>query len=360
MPKSKVSPTKGLACNGVGEAFKKTIINRNALGDNDVELEIKFCGISHQDVHALNNDAGTTTFPLIPGHEITGVVIEVGDNVERFEVGDTVAVGPLVESCGACTVCANDEQQYCPERTLTYDDVIKHGSVATNTGHTFGGYSKKITVPEKFLINIPDALPLQLAAPLLCAGASMYSALKHFGAGSGGIRVGIVGVGGLGHLGIKLAIAMGNDVTAISTTPSKENACKEMGCKQFILSTDQQVMQDGGNSLDLIFNTNSAPHQCSVYLPLLACSGTIVNLGSNLEPQNIDLQMVASNRLSVAGSTFAGLGEVQECVDFCTVKEIKPEIEIVAGEEKLKEIIDFLAIKNDTMKRYVLDIANTF
>jgi len=215
-------------------------------------------------------------------------------------------------------------------------------------------------VHERYIIKIPDALPLHLAAPLLCAGVSIYSALKHFGAGSGGKRIGILGIGGLGHMGVKFAVAMGNDVTAISTTSSKEADCKEMGAKQFVLSTDPKAMEEAGKSLDLIMNTIPVPHQCSDYLPLLAYGGTIVNLGFNPQPQVTDLQYLASNRYTIAGSKFAGLAETQECVDFCTVKEIKPDIELVAGEERLHEIFQKLAIKNDTVKRYVLDIANTF
>jgi len=359
MPRPKSISTKGLSCGGPGEPFKKTIINRNALGDDDVEMDIKYCGISHEDVHAVNNETGNTMYPLIPGHEIVGVVTDVGENVEKYEVGDTVAVGTVVEICDACSACSNDQQQFCQQKTLTYGDTIRHGLVSTNSGTTFGGYSKKITVHERFIIKIPDSLKLRRAAPLLCAGVSAYSALKHFGAATGGKKIGFVGIGGLGQLGVKLAVAMGNEVTAVSSTPSKETACEKMGAK-FVLSTDAEAMAEAGGTLDVVFDTISAPHQCGDYLQLLAFNGTLVNMGTNLEVQHTDVGLMESRRLGIAGSRHAGIGETQECVDFCCVKGIKPDVEVVTGEDALKEVFEKLTVKNDTVKRYVLDIAGTF
>jgi len=361
MPKPKSISTKGLSCGGPGESFKKSIINRNALGDDDVELDIKFCGISHEDVHAVNNDLGTTVYPLIPGHEIAGVVTDVGDNVEAFEVGDTVGVGVIVETCGACNLCTtDDQQQFCPKKTLTYGDAIKHNLVHTNSGNTFGGYSKKITVHERFVVKIPEKLPLHVAAPLLCSGAAAYSALKHFGVAAGGKRIGVLGIGGLGQMAVKLAVAMGNQVTAISSTANKKKACKAMGAMHFVLSTDSGAMEDAAGSLDVLLDTSSAPHQCSDYMSLLAHNGTFVNLGTNTEVQKTDLGLLESRRLTVGGSRHAGHGETQECVDFCTVKGIAPKVEVVAGEEKLQKVFEKLSAKNDSVKRFVLDIAATF
>jgi len=359
MNKSKMYPTKGLACNGPGEAFKKSIINRNALGDNDVEIDIKFCGISHDDVHAVNNDVGNTVYPLIPGHEIAGVVTEVGDNVEEFDVDDPVGVGAIIETClPSCTFCNNGDQQCCPQKTMTYGDVIKHGLVATNTGKTYGGYSKKITVNEKYVTKLPGSLPLENAAPLMCAGVSAFSALKRFGADSGGKKVGVVGIGGLGMIAIKLAAKMGNEVTAISTSPEKEAKCKKFGAAQFLLSSD--ITSDGSGSLDLILDTMSVPHQCSVFLPLLGYNGTLVNLGTNLQPQTTDVAYLMEKRIAVAGSRFGGLAETKECIKFCKSKKIVPEVEVVAGVERINEVYQMLTAKNGEAKRYVIDVANTF
>jgi len=348
--------TEAYACKALGSPFERMIIRRNECGVDDIEMDILYCGLCHTDVHYVKNQMGNTNYPLVPGHELAGVVTKVGENVEKFKIGDHVGVGCLVETCLNCAACKDEEEQLCEKGfTETYNTVPKYNMIKTNLGHTLGGYSRRTTVNEHFAIKIPQNYPLQCAGPIFCAGITMFSPLKQYGATVGGKRVGIAGIGGLGQMGIQLAAAMGNHVTAISTNPTKEENCKQLGAQKFLLVTDLEAMKEATKSFDLILNTISAPHQLSAYLPLLDRDGTLVQLGCVLEDHSLNQGILMFNRIKVAGSLIGGLKATQECMDLCAAKDIRPNVEIV-GVEKIDEVVEILDKKNDTVKRYVLDI----
>ena len=269
--------TQAWAKDGPKSSFQKIEIKRNVCGDEDVTFAVKFCGICHSDVHVAENHLDVpggkkTNYPCVPGHELAGVVTEVGRNVTKYKVGDMVGVGCLSDSCMACTSCAEGEEMWCAKgMTSTYDKETTHGHIATDSGWTFGGYSKSQTVNQKFILKIPAGYPLSAAGPVFCAGITMFSPLSYWGAKAGGMRVGIVGIGGLGQMGVQLAKAMGNKVTAISTSPSKEAAAREIGADNFVVSTDPDSMKKAVMSCDLILNTVSVNHEAAHYLSLLVC-----------------------------------------------------------------------------------------
>lgn len=337
-------------------AFAPLTIKRNLPGDDDVTFELKYCGICHTDVHIANNDMGSTHYPVVPGHELAGVVTAIGKNVTNFKVGDKVGVGCIVDSCLTCEACKGGDEHSCDNgMTMTYDSDIKHGHIATDSGYTYGGYSGSQTVNHKFLVKVPDSFPLDAAGPVFCAGITMYSPLAHWQATKGGKRVGIIGIGGLGQMGVRLAKAMGNEVTAISTSPNKEAAAKEIGADRFVVSTDPESMAAAANSLDLILNTVSAEHDLSHYLSLLRRDGTLVQLGLVLNPHPVQQMALMFKRLSVAGSIIGGIPQTQECMDFCAEHNIVPKVELIKA-DRLDEVYTALKAKNDGVIRYVLDI----
>jgi len=338
---------------------QKITIQRNECGPDDVKFEIFYCGICHTDVFTVMNYLGSTKYPSVPGHELAGIVSQVGANVQNFKVGDKVGVGYISESCLKCITCGKGQEHLCENEPVpTLDAYTKHGYIKTNSGYTFGGYSRMITLHHRFVVKIPDDFPLEYAGPIFCAGITMYSPLKHFGAARGGLRIGFAGIGGLGQMGIQLAVALGNEVTAISTSPRKEAKCKELGAKHFLVSTDEESMKKGSKSLDLILNTISVAHKIQTYLPLLAPSGTLVMIGFYPEPHSISQLELIPNRLSVAGSFVGSIPETQDCMDFCAKKGIKPQIEIITA-DKLDEVYTTLEKSNDSITRYVLDIKNS-
>jgi len=338
------------------QSFQKISIKRNLAGEDDVTFDLKYCGICHTDVHYANNDMGSTKYPCVPGHELAGVVSAVGANVTKFKVGDRVGVGCIVDSCLACDSCHEGLEHFCDKgMTMTYDADIKHGHISTDSGYTYGGYSASQTVNQRYLVKIPEGFPLEAAGPIFCAAITMYSPLNHWGALNGGKKVGIIGIGGLGQMGVRLAKAMGNEVTAISTSPNKEAAAKEIGADNFIVSTDPESMKGGANSLDLILNTVSASHQLSTYLPLLRRDGNLVQLGLVLSDHQIQQFPLMMKRVSVSGSLIGGLPETQDCMDFCGEHKIVPRLKLVTADQ-LPEVYANLAQKNDQIIRYVLDI----
>merc|ERR1719500_2623129 len=265
--------------------FEKLQISRNVAGEEDVTFAVKYCGICHTDVHIAGNDMGMTNYPCVPGHELAGVVTAVGRRVTKVKVGDAVGVGCVSDCCMNCPSCQEGEEHLCDNgMTGTYDSMIKHGHQKTDSGWTYGGYSASQTVHMRFIVKVPSGFPLEAAGPVFCAGITMFSPLCHWGAKQGGKRVGIVGIGGLGQMGVRLARAMGNSVTAISTSPSKEGAAREIGADKFVVSTSPESMKAAAASLDIILNTVSADHQVATYLPLLAKKGVIVQLGLVLAP----------------------------------------------------------------------------
>jgi len=336
--------------------FTKIEIKRNAAGVDDVTFDLKYCGICHTDVHYALNDMGMTNYPCVPGHELAGVVTVVGGNVTKYKVGDKVGVGCIVDSCMACSGCGGGEEQLCEKgMTMTYNDTTKHGHLATDSGYTYGGYSKSYTANQRYIVKIPDGFPLEAAGPVLCAGITMYSPLCYWKANKGGMRVGIIGIGGLGQMGVRLAKAMGNTVTAISTSPKKEAASKEIGADNFVVSTTPESMAAAGMSLDLILNTVSASHDLNHYLPLLANKGVLVQMGLVLTPHPVMQAPLMFRKLTIAGSLIGGLPETQDCIDFCAKHKIVPKIKIVTAAE-LSGVYKDLQTKNDSIVRNVLDI----
>jgi len=337
-------------------SFEKIEIQRNVCGDEDVTFDMKYCGICHTDVHISNNDMGRTNYPCVPGHELAGVVAAVGKNVTKFKVGDHVGVGCISDSCMKCDGCDVGEEHLCDGgMTGTYDGQIKHGHISTDRGWTYGGYSGSQTVHQRFIIKVPEGFPLEAAGPVFCAGITMYSPLCHWGVKAGGKRVGIIGIGGLGQMGVRLAKAMGNTVTAISTSPGKEAAAREIGADNFVISTDAASMAAAAKSVDLILNTVSADHQADHYLPLLANKGTLVQLGLVITPHQVCQLPLMMRNLSIAGSLIGGLPQTQECIDFCAEHKIVPRIKVVKSSD-LADVYKQLSSKNDAIIRNVLDI----
>lgn len=341
------------------DSFKPIKIQRSDVGPDDVKFDVLFCGICHTDVHFGNDDMGISKWPLVPGHELAGVVTAVGANVKSVTVGDRVGVGCIVDSCMNCGQCDKSEEQYCEKgMTMTYSSDIQHGHLATDTGFTYGGYSGSLAVHERYIVKIPKDYPLEAAGPVFCAGITLYSPLAHWGALKGELRVGVVGIGGLGQMGVRLAAAMGNKVTAISSSPAKREAALELGATEFVVSTDEASMAAAAGSLDLILNTVSADHQVSHYLPLLALNGTIVQLGIVGAPHQVVQGPLIFRRLSIAGSVIGGIKETQDCIDFCAKHNLVVSHEVIKA-DRLDEVFKLLASKNDSVKRYVLDCHNS-
>jgi len=329
---------------------------RNLPGDDDVSFDLKYCGICHSDIHWAKDELGMTNYPCVPGHELAGVVSAVGKNVKGFAIGDKVGVGCIVDSCMGCASCKEDAEHFCEKgMTMTYNYEIKHGHIKTNSHYTFGGYSSSYTVNQRYLIKIPKSYPLESAGPLFCAAITMYSPLAHWGAIKGGKNVGIVGIGGLGQMGVQLAKAMGNKVTAISTSPNKKETALEIGADNFVVSTDPESMKGAANSLDLILNTVSVNHQLSTYLPLLRRDGTLVQLGAVMAPHAVSQVALVMKRIQVAGSKTGGMKETQDCMDFCAKHNIIPKTKLIKATE-LDNVYEILQKKNDQVMRYVLDI----
>jgi len=300
---------------------------------------------------------GNTQYPCVPGHELAGIVTKVGDKVSKVKVGDKVGIGCISDCCMKCQGCDAGEEHMCQGgMTGTYNgECGKHGHLATSTGWTLGGYTESATLHQRFIVTIPEGFPLEAAGPVFCAGITMYSPLCHWNAKNGGLRVGIVGIGGLGQMGVRLAKAMGNTVTAISTSPSKEAAAKEIGADRFVLSTDPESMKAASQSIDLILNTVSASHEASHYLPLLANKGTLVQLGLVLTPHQVNQMPLMFRQLSLAGSLIGGIPETQDCIDFCAKHNIVPITKVVTADQ-LDEVYKQLNMKNDSIVRHVLDI----
>eukprot|EP00095_Tigriopus_kingsejongensis_P003028 maker-scaffold170_size291898-snap-gene-1.61 protein:Tk03028 transcript:maker-scaffold170_size291898-snap-gene-1.61-mRNA-1 annotation:"alcohol dehydrogenase" len=363
MSQTPLYETWALAKQSKDGPFEKIKIKRGETGPDDVEFDIKFCGICHTDVHVALDELAPimkTKYPCVPGHELAGIVTKVGANVTGVKPGDKVGVGCLVEACLKCEQCQRGCEEYClNEHTMTYNGDIKHQQIRTDTGYTFGGYSKRISVQKDFIIRIPESYPLDHAGPVFCAGITMFSPLKHWGAINGSKKVGVIGIGGLGQMGIRLAAAMGCEVTAISTSPNKEKVAKSIGAKHFVVSSDPASIQSHAKSLDLILNTVSVNHDIGSYFSLLKVDGTMVLIGVAMEPHKISAALLMFGRNAVAGSIIGGIATTQECIDFCAQHNIKPAIQLVTG-DKLQSVYQTLLGKNDSIVRYVLDIEGSF
>ena len=325
---------------------------RRDIRADDVVIEILYCGICHSDVHHVNNDWGGTTYPIVPGHEIIGRVANAGPDVTRFKPGDHVGVGCMVDSCQHCAACKQGLEQYCEEGpTLTFDNLDRHDQM-----RTFGGYSEKIIVKEKFVLRIPDGLDLKGAGPLLCAGITSWSPLRHWRVREG-TNVGVVGLGGLGHMMLKLAKALGANVTLFSRSPGKEQDAHRLGADNVVISTDANQMAAVNNKFDLIIDTVPYAHDINPYMPSLAINGTFVIVGllGDLEP-TLNTVPLIMGRKSVAGSVIGGIAETQELLDFCGEHGITADVEVI----KIQDVNEAYKrmLKSDVKYRFVIDMAS--
>jgi alcohol dehydrogenase (NADP+) len=334
-------------------------IQRRTVTAHDVEIEILFCGVCHSDLHTARNEWHNTVYPCVPGHEIVGRVTSVGNHVAKFKVGDLAAVGCMVDSCRECEYCQEGLEQYCvPGFTGTYNDNDKHlGTHAYGgfTAHTYGGYSESIVVNEHFVLRVPENLDLAATAPLLCAGITTYSPFKHWQVGPGK-KVGIVGIGGLGHMGIKLAKAMGAHVVVFTTSLSKTEDAKRLGADEVVLSTDEEQMERHANSLHFVLDAVSAKHDINAYLRLLKVDGALALVGAPEEPLPVAAFSLIPGRRSFAGSMIGGIAETQEMLDFCSQHNITSDIELI-NIQQINEAYERL-LKGDVRYRFVIDMAS--
>lgn len=318
---------------------------------HDVQIKILYCGICHSDLHIARNEWQGTTYPCVPGHEIVGLVTQVGDKVSHYKVGDVVAVGCLVDSCRTCANCVDDLEQFCEQGPVfTYNSPDKHSG-----GMTYGGYSESVTVDEAFVLRVPKNLDLAATAPLVCAGITTYSPLRHNNV-SQGQKVGVVGLGGLGHMGVKLAKALGAHVVVFTHSPSKVEDAFRLGADEVVNSTDENEMQKHLNSFHFILDTVSAQHDINAYLILLKRDGTLTQVGLPPEPLALQVGSLIFGRRNFNGSLIGGIKETQEMLDFCGEHNITADIELIPI-QKINEAYDRL-VKNDVKYRFVIDMAS--
>ncbi|WP_128101640.1 NAD(P)-dependent alcohol dehydrogenase [Paenibacillus sp. DCT19] len=338
---------KARAVDGPDQQFRNAEIKRRDLDTSDVLIEIKYAGICHSDIHTAHGDWGPVNYPLVPGHEIAGIVTDVGTGVTKYKVGDRVGVGCMVDSCGECDNCRKGEEQYCLKGNIqTYAGVDKYGEP------TQGGYSTHIVVTENFVVRIPDNIALDAAAPLLCAGITTYSPLHHWGAGPGK-KVAVVGMGGLGHMAVKIAHAMGAEVTVLSQSLSKKEDGLQFGAAHYYATSEPETFEKLAGSFDLMINTVSASIDINAYLSLLTLDGTIVNVGAPAEPLPVQVFSLIGHRRSFAGSMIGGIRETQEMLDFCAEHNIAPNIEVISADQIDEAYKRVLA--SDVKYRFVID-----
>jgi uncharacterized zinc-type alcohol dehydrogenase-like protein len=322
---------------------------RREVGAHDVQIDILFCGVCHSDLHQIRNEWFPGIFPMVPGHEIVGRISKVGDHVRKFKVGDLGGVGCMVDSCQVCENCRAGEEQYCLEgNTQTYNNLDRSGVP------TYGGYSTTIVVREEFVVSVSEKLDLAAVAPLLCAGITTYSPLKHWGVGKGH-KLAVVGLGGLGHMGVKFGVAFGADVTVLSTSPSKEADAKALGAHHFVVTKDEEQVKAVLGSFDFILDTVAGDHDIPLYLSLLKTNGTHILVGAPPKPMEIPAFSLIPARKSVAGSTIGGIVETQEMLDFCAQNNIVSDIELI----DIKDIDNAYErmLKGDVRYRFVIDLA---
>ncbi|KAL2468205.1 Cinnamyl alcohol dehydrogenase 7 [Forsythia ovata] len=326
--------------------------SRRATGDLDVQFKILYCGICHSDLHFVKNAWGFTQYPIVPGHEMVGVVTEVGNKVEKVKVGDKVGVGCLVGSCRECDSCTEDLENYCSKLIITYCGKDVDGTT------TYGGYSDIMVANEHFVVRWPENFPLDAGAPLLCAGITTYSPLKHYGLDKPGLHIGVVGLGGLGHVAVKFAKVFGSKVTVISTSANKkEEAIEKLGADSFLVSGNEEEMHGAAGTLDGIIDTVSAVHPLAPLISLLKTDGKLIMVGAPENPLEVPVFPLLTGRKVVAGSSIGGLKETQEMIDFAAKHNILPDVEIIP--------IDYVntamerLLKSDVKYRFVIDIGKT-
>ena len=330
-------------------------IERREPGPHDVLIDIAYCGVCHSDIHQVRDEWGGSIFPMVPGHEIVGHVARIGSSVTKWKVGDAVGVGCFVDSCRECEACHAGEEQFCSNgMSQTYNGYERTGGKLDRTRPTFGGYSTRVTVDEKYVLRIPAGMPLDRAAPLLCAGITTYSPLHHFGVKAGD-KVAVVGLGGLGHMGVKIAHAMGAHVTVLSSSPGKRDDALKLGADDFLATKDPETFKANAGRFSFILDTVSATHDYNAYLGMLARGGTMVLVGApDATPLSAFSLIVGRRRL--AGSLIGGIAETQEMLDFCAKHDVASDIELIPI-DKINEAYDRM-LRNDVRYRFVIDIAS--
>ncbi len=334
---------------GPGQPFQTTTIQRRDLGPRDVLIDIAYAGICHSDIHTARGEWGETHYPLVPGHEIAGTVSAVGAEVTAFAVGDRAGVGCMVDSCRECEHCRAGEEQFCLQGM-----VGTYGAIGRDGRPTDGGYSQNIVVDEDYVLRIPEGIGLDVAAPLLCAGITLYSPLRHWGAGPGK-KVAIVGLGGLGHMGVKIAKAMGAEVTVLSQSLKKREDGLRLGADHYHATGDEGTLEQLARSFDLVVSTLSATVDMTAYLGLLKLDGTLVNVGAPEEPLSVPAFALINGRRSLSGSLIGGIKETQEMLDFCAEHGLGAEIEVI-GADQIDEAYDRV-VASDVRYRFVIDTA---
>ena len=339
---------KAYGTNAADEPLAPMNIERRPMLDGDIKIEIDYCGVCHSDIHTAHNDWNNAIYPVVPGHEIVGRAVEVGKNVTKFKVGDLVGVGCMVDSCLSCAPCKDHEEQYCESRaTMTYGSKDK-----ILGGGTHGGYASEITVREEFVLRIPENLDVKAVPPLLCAGITSYSPLNHFGIGKGD-KVAVAGLGGLGHLGVKFAVALGAEVTVLSRSPGKEADAAELGADTLI-TTDRDAMRSARNRFDFILNTIPVAHPMDAYMSLLRRNGTMVIVGAIAPAGGLHTGSLIGGRKRLVGSMIGGIKETQDMLDFCAEHNIVSDVEMIdmAGINEAWERV----MASDVRYRFVIDM----
>lgn len=342
--------TKGYAAQSAKEPLAPWSFERRETGPHDVQFDILFCGVCHSDLHQVRNEWGGSKFPMVPGHEIVGRVVKVGAEVKKFKVGDLAGTGCLVDSCRTCENCREGLEQYCLNGSSgTYNSFEQDKKTPT-----YGGYSNTIVVHEDFVLHISPRLDLAAAAPLLCAGITTYSPLRHWKVGKGH-RLAVLGLGGLGHMAVKFGVAFGAEVTVLSTSPQKEADAKKLGAHKFVLTTDKEQVKAVTKYFDFILDTVAGPHDYNMYLTLLKLNGTHICVGVPEKPAELRLFSLLGGRRSLAGSSIGGLPETQEMLDFCAAHNIVSNIELIAIRDI--ETAYERMLKGDVHYRFVIDMA---
>lgn len=343
--------TKGYAAQSATEEVKPFNFERREPGPQDVQFDILFCGVCHSDLHQIRNEWGNSIYPMVPGHEIVGRVTRVGDQVKKFKKGDLAGVGCLVDSCRTCDNCRKGLEQFCRTGAIgTYNSFEKDGKTVT-----YGGYSNQIVVHEDFVLHVSEKLPLENVAPLLCAGITTYSPLKHWKVGKGH-KVGVIGLGGLGHMALKFAASFGAEVTMFSTSPKKETDARRLGAHHFALTNDPEQLKKLSSHFDFLIDTVSAPHDYNMYLQLLNTDGVMICVGAPPTPAQIIGFNLIGNRRSIAGSLIGGLPETQEMLDYCAAHQISSDVEVIPISQVNTAYERML--KGDVKYRFVIDMAS--
>jgi len=340
--------TQGYAGYDATSPLKPYAFDRREVGESDVLIDISYCGVCHSDIHTVRNEWSGAQYPLVPGHEIVGTIKKVGEKVKNFKAGDVVGVGCMVGSCSSCDCCKEHLEQFCHQGcTFTYNSLETDGNI------TKGGYSDNIVVNEKFVLRVPANLKLAEVAPLLCAGITTYSPMKHWKIGKGH-KVGVVGLGGLGHMGVKFARSFGAHVVVFTTSPNKKDDALKLGANEVVISKNADEMKKHANSFDFILDTVSAPHDVAAYLALLKLDGTLCMVGASPLPHQIASSALIWGRKSLSGSLIGGVAETQEMLDYCGKHNITCDIEMIPM-QKINEAYERI-LKSDVKYRFVIDI----